>query len=66
MPAEAIQEVDFQRQWLISRGCLFMFDGMRWEVIVRFVDVGEIVNHHYLAVTVRFTDVGGLVDHHCL
>jgi hypothetical protein len=35
-------------------------------VIVRFVDVGEIANHHYLAVTVRFTDVGGLVDHHCL
>ena len=66
MPVEAIQEVDFERQWLICRGCLFMFDGLRWEVIVRFVDVGEIVNHHCLEVIVRFADVGELVDHHCL
>ena len=35
-------------------------------MIVRFVGVGEIVNHHCLEVIVRFVDIGGLVDHHCL
>jgi hypothetical protein len=35
-------------------------------VIVRFVDVGVLVDHHCLEVIVPFVDVGGLVDHHCL
>jgi len=26
----------------------FMFSVLRWEVIVRFVDIGEIVDHHCL------------------
>jgi hypothetical protein len=36
------------------------------EVIVRFVDIGGIVDHHCLEVIVRFVDIGGIVDHHCL
>jgi hypothetical protein len=36
-------------------------------VIVYFVDIGGIVDHHCLKVIVcRFTDIGGIVDHHCL
>jgi hypothetical protein len=35
------------------------------EVIVRFVDIGGIVDHHCLEVIVRFVDIGGIVDHHC-
>jgi hypothetical protein len=35
-------------------------------VIVRFVDVGVLVDHHCLEVIVRFVDVGGLVYYHCL
>ena len=34
-------------------------------MIVGFVDVGGLVDHHYLEVIVGFVDVGGLVDHHC-
>jgi hypothetical protein len=34
-------------------------------VIVRFVDIGGIVDHHCLEVIVRFVDIGGIVDHHC-
>jgi hypothetical protein len=26
----------------------FMFTELRWELIVRFVDIGEIVDHHCL------------------
>ena len=37
-----------------------------WEVIVRFVDIGGIVDHHCLEVIVRFVDIGGIADHHCL
>jgi hypothetical protein len=33
-------------------------------VIVGFVDVGGLVDHHCLEVIVHFVDVGGLVDHH--
>ena len=29
-------------------GLLFAFSGLRWEAIVRFLDIGGIVGHHYL------------------
>jgi hypothetical protein len=35
-------------------------------VIVHFVDIGGIVDHHCLEVIVHFVDIGGIVDHHCL
>jgi hypothetical protein len=35
-------------------------------VIVHFVDIGDIVDHHCLEVVVRFADIGGIDDHHCL
>jgi hypothetical protein len=35
-------------------------------VIVFFVDIGGIVDHHCLEVIVCFVDIGGIVDHHCL
>jgi hypothetical protein len=35
-------------------------------VIVCFVDIDGIVDHHCLEVIVRFVDIGGIVDHHCL
>jgi hypothetical protein len=31
-------------------------------VIVCFVDIGGIVDHHCLEVIVRFVDIGGIVD----
>ena len=45
---------------------VFYFNNSRREVIVRFVDIGRIVDHHYLEVIVCFLDIGGIVDHHCL
>jgi hypothetical protein len=35
-------------------------------VIVCFVDIGGIDDHHCLEVTVCFVDIGGIDDHHCL
>jgi hypothetical protein len=35
-------------------------------VIVCFVDIGGIVEHHCLEVIVCFVDIGGIVEHHCL
>ena len=35
-------------------------------MIVRFVDIGGIVDHHCLEVTVSVVDIGRIVDHHCL
>jgi hypothetical protein len=35
-------------------------------VVVCFVDIGRIVDHHCLEVIVSFVDIGGIVDHHCL
>jgi hypothetical protein len=35
-------------------------------VIVSFVDIGRIIDHHCLEVIVRFVDIGKIVDHHCL
>ena len=35
-------------------------------MIVRFVDIGGIVDHHCLKVIVRFVDIGEIVDHLCL
>jgi Trm5-related predicted tRNA methylase len=34
-------------------------------VVVRFVDIGGIVDHHYLS-SLCFVDIGGIVDHHYL
>jgi hypothetical protein len=35
-------------------------------VIVCFVDIGIIVDHHCLEVVFRFVDIGGIINHHCL
>jgi hypothetical protein len=36
-------------------------------VVIRFVDIGGIVDHHCLEVVViHFVVIGGIVDHHCL
>ena len=35
-------------------------------MIVCFVDIGGIVDHHCWEVIVSFVDIGGIVDHHCL
>ena len=35
-------------------------------MIVSFVDIGRIIDHHCLEVIVRFVDIGKIVDHHCL
>ena len=35
-------------------------------MIVCFVDISGIVDHHCLEVIVCFVDIGGIVDHHCL
>jgi hypothetical protein len=35
-------------------------------MIVSFVDIDWIVDHHCLEVIVRFVDIGKIVDHHCL
>ena len=35
-------------------------------MIVCFVDIGGIVDHHSLEVVVCFVDIGGIVDHHSL
>ena len=40
-------------------------------MIVHFVDIGRIVDHHSLTffrweVIVQFVDIGGIVDHHSL
>jgi hypothetical protein len=36
-------------------GRLYMFNELRWEVIVRFVDIGEIVKHHCLNFFSRYS-----------
>jgi hypothetical protein len=35
-------------------------------VIIRFVDIGRIIDHHCLERILRFVDIGGIVHHHCL
>jgi L-fucose mutarotase/ribose pyranase (RbsD/FucU family) len=35
-------------------------------VIVHVVDIGGIVNHHWLEAIVHVVDIDGIVDHHCL
>jgi hypothetical protein len=35
-------------------------------MLVCFVYIGGIVDHHCLEVIVCFVDIGGIVDHHCL
>jgi hypothetical protein len=34
-------------------------------VIVHFVDIGGIVDHHCLEMIVRFVDIDGIAEHHC-
>jgi len=36
------------------------------EVVVWFVDIDGIVDHHYLEMIFRFADIGGIDDQHCL
>jgi metal-responsive CopG/Arc/MetJ family transcriptional regulator len=45
---------------------LFVFNYLRLEVIVRFVHIGGMSDHHCLEVIVRFVHIGGMSDHHCL
>jgi hypothetical protein len=35
-------------------------------VVVRFVEIGEIVDNYCLEMTLRFVDFGGIVDNYCL
>jgi hypothetical protein len=35
-------------------------------MIVRFVDISGIVDHHCLEVFVCFVDIDGIIVHHCL
>jgi hypothetical protein len=35
-------------------------------VIVRFVNIGRIVDHHLFKVIVRFVDIGGIVDNNSI
>ena len=35
-------------------------------MIVRFVDIGGIADHHCLEMIDRFVDISGTIDHHCL
>jgi hypothetical protein len=35
-------------------------------VIVSFVNIGGIVDHHCLEMIVCFVNIGRIVDHHCL
>jgi hypothetical protein len=42
-----------------------MFNDLRWEVIVCFIDIGGIVDHHCLNFFC-FIDIGKIVDHHFL
>jgi hypothetical protein len=35
-------------------------------MIVRFVDIGRIIDHHCLEMIVRLVDIGRIIDHHCL
>ena len=44
----------------------FVFSELRGEVIVYFVDIGGMVDHHCLEVIVYFVDIGGIDDHNCL
>ena len=32
-------------------------------MVVSFVDIGGIVDHHCLEVVISFVDIGGIVDH---
>jgi hypothetical protein len=45
---------------------ILVFSELRRAVIVRFVYIGRIVDHHCLEVIVSFVNIGGIVDHHCL
>jgi hypothetical protein len=50
----------------------FMFNDLRWQVIVCFVDIGGIVGHHIwnfafiIVCIVTWKQTFGIVDHHCL
>ena len=51
--------------------CFLIFNDLRWELIVHFIDISGIVLHHCLndlrwEVIVHFIDIGRIVLHHCL
>ena len=55
------------RAWISNAICYGFFYLMIWgEVIVCFVDISGIVDHHCLEMIVCYVDIGGIVDHHCL
>jgi hypothetical protein len=35
-------------------------------VIVQFVNISGIIDHHCLEVIVQFVNISGIIDHHCL
>ena len=47
-------------------GAVLQENMLRSEVIVCFVNIGRIVDHHCLEVIVCFVKIGRFVDHHCL
>ena len=40
--------------------------GHHLEVVVRFVDIDRIIDHHCLEIVVRFDNISRIIDHHCL
>ena len=43
-----VEKSDFWRHISWSFYFVFIFNDFWWEVIVRFVDIGEILDHHWL------------------
>ena len=35
-------------------------------MIVQFVNISGIIDHHCLGVIVQFVNISGIIDHHCL
>jgi hypothetical protein len=35
-------------------------------MVVSFVDIGGIVDHHCIEMVVSFVDIGGIVENHCI
>ena len=54
---------DTCRWWISNLICRGLYCvQLKWEMIVCFVDIGGIDDHHCLEVIVRFVDIGGIVD----
>jgi hypothetical protein len=45
--------------------CFVQADYLGLQVVVSFVDIGGIVDHHCLEEDASFVYIGGIVDHHC-